>query len=80
MLGVEFGLKAGPAVRDMLVQGVLLQRVQVIAHIRRNKWKVEWIDPNPGLTDSIESGQLVTPWSQRRASLKKEENERRLRE
>jgi len=68
------------ALREKRVEGAPFQRVKVIAHIRRNKWKVEWIDPNPGLTDYVESGQLVTPWSQRRAFLKEEENERRLRE
>jgi hypothetical protein len=28
-------------------------------HIRGNKWKAEWVDPNPGLVHYVESGQLV---------------------
>ena len=30
---------------------VPLQRVKIIQHVRRKKWKAEWIDPNPGLVD-----------------------------
>ena len=38
------------------------------------------MDPNPGLVDYVESGQLVVPWKERRAFLKEEENKRYLRE
>jgi hypothetical protein len=31
------------------VAGVPLEHVRVIEHIRGNKWKTAWIEPNPGL-------------------------------
>jgi hypothetical protein len=37
------------ALREKRGPGVPLQRVRVIVYVRRNKWKVEWIDPNPGV-------------------------------
>jgi hypothetical protein len=57
-----------------------LQRVRVLQHVRPNKWKVQWIDPNPGLTDYVESGQLVAPWSEQKAFLKEEADSERFRE
>jgi len=74
-------IKAGTeyALRERRVAGTPFQRVRVIDHIRRNKWKVEWIDPNPGLIDYVESVQLIVPWKERRDFLKDEENEERLR-
>lgn len=68
------------ALREKRTPGTPFQRVRVIAHVRRNKWKVEWIDPNPGLVDYVESGQLVVPWKELKAFLKEEENAQRLRE
>lgn len=47
--GVEYAL------REKRVPGSPFQRVRIIGHLRGNKWKAEWIDPNPGLTDYIES-------------------------
>jgi hypothetical protein len=50
-------IKAGTeyALREKRTLGTPFQRVRVIEHVRRNKWKVEWIDPNPGLVDYVES-------------------------
>jgi hypothetical protein len=45
------------AFREKRVPGAPFQRVRVIEHIRGNKWKAEWIDPNPGLVH------YVTTWS-----------------
>ena len=50
------------AFREKRGPGVPLQRVKTIEHIRRNKWRAEWIEPNPGLVDYVESGQLVALW------------------
>ncbi len=57
-----------------------LQRVRIIEHLRGNKWKVEWIEPNPGLVHYVESGQLVATWKEHKAFLKEEDAEIRLRE
>jgi hypothetical protein len=68
------------ALREKRSPGEPFQRVRVIEHVRRNKWKVEWIDPNPGLVDDVESGDLIVAWKDHKAFLKDEENDRRLRE
>src|SRR5690348_5699607 len=70
--GLEYGY------RDKPLQGSQLERVRVIAHIRGNKWKVEWIEPNPGLVHYAESGQLICVWKDRRAVLDEEERHQRL--
>jgi hypothetical protein len=74
-------IKAGTeyALRERRTAGAAFQRVRAIDHIRRNKWKVEWIDPNAGLIDYVESVQLIVPCKERRDFLKDEENEERLR-
>src|SRR5687768_9495245 len=51
-----------------------LQRVKILEHIRGNKWKAEWIDPNPGLVHFVESGQLLVPWKDHKAFLREEAN------
>jgi hypothetical protein len=39
-----------------------LQRVRVIERIRRNKWKVEWIDPNPEVARiQVETASAAAP-------------------
>ena len=55
-----------------------LERVRIVAHVRGNKWKAEWIEPNPGLVHYVESGQLVSAWRDRKAFLKEEEQQTRL--
>jgi len=42
--------------------------------------KVQWIEPNAGLVDYVESGQLVVPWKDHKAFLKEEANAERLRD
>jgi hypothetical protein len=73
-------IKAGTeyALRELHQPGAQLQRVRIIEHMRRNKWKVTWIDPNPGLTDYVESSQLVALWKEHKAFLKEEASERAL--
>jgi hypothetical protein len=62
------------AFRETRSSNTSFQRVRVIEHARRNKWKVEWIEPNPGLVDYVESGQLIVSWKEHKAFLKEEEN------
>lgn len=71
--GVEY------AFREKREVGAPFQRVRILEHIRKNKWKVKWIEPNPGLVDYVESGQLIVPWKERKAFLKEEECAERLR-
>lgn len=66
--------------REKRHPGEPFQRVRVLEHIRRNKWRVQWVEPNPGLVDYVESRQLVVPWKELRAFLKEEEDENRIRE
>jgi len=40
--------------------------------IRGNKWKAEWIEPNAGLVDYVESGQLIAPWKEHKAVLRED--------
>jgi hypothetical protein len=56
-----------------------------MAHVRvlervRGQWKIEWIEPNPGLQEFVKSSNIVVPWKQRKAFLKEESNWQHLRE
>ncbi len=64
--------------REKRVSGAPLEHVRVVQHIRGNKWKTEWIDPNPGLVHYAESGQLVCIWKERKAFLQEEESRARI--
>jgi hypothetical protein len=55
-----------------------IERVRVLEHIRGNKWKTEWLEPNPGLVHYVESGQLLCPWKERKAFMREEESRERL--
>jgi hypothetical protein len=70
--GVEYAL------REKRTVGGPFQRVRIVEHIRKNKWKAKWIEPNPGLVDYVESGQLIVPWKERKAFLKEEEGAEQL--
>jgi hypothetical protein len=70
--GAEYGFRERPAA------GLLLERVKVIERVRGGKWKVEWLDPNPGLTDYVKSASIVVPWAKRRALLRDEDSDARL--
>ena len=70
--GEEYG------VREPSKRGLELQHVKVIESVRAGKWRVEWIDPNPGLVDYAKSVNIIVPWRQRRAFLRDEQHEERL--
>jgi hypothetical protein len=72
--GAEYAMREKPRL------GTPFQHVRILEHIRGNKWKAEWIEPNPGLVHYAESGQLVCPWKDRKAFLKEEADALRLRE
>jgi hypothetical protein len=57
-----------------------VQHVRILEHVRGNRWKAEWIDPNPGLVHYVESGHLIAPWKQLKAFLREQEEVNRLRE
>jgi hypothetical protein len=67
------------AFRDKPKPGLPFHRVRILEHVRGNKWKVEWVEPNPGLVHYVESSQLITPWKECRLYLKEEEARERLR-
>src|SRR3972149_5273407 len=57
-----------------------LQRVKILQDVRGKKWKAEWIEPNPGLVEYVESQDLVVRWKDRKAFLRDEERARQRRE
>lgn len=63
--GREYGYGETPRRQDDL------QKVRVAEKVR-SKWKVEWIESNPGLTDYVKSVNLVVPWGERRTFLRDE--------
>lgn len=76
--GIEIGEEYG--LREPRQPGAPLQRVRILEHVRGKKWRAEWIEPNPCLKDYVESQHLVVRWKDRKACLRDEENERRLRD
>ena len=68
------------AIRERRIAGSSFQRVKIVEHIRRDKWKAKWIDPNPGLVDYVESAQIIILWKDQKAFLRDEENAARLAE
>jgi hypothetical protein len=78
MLKSEIKTGKDYAYRERCKQNDPLQRVRIIENVRGNKWKVEWIDPNPGLIDYVESRCLVVPWKDHRAYLRDDESKRQL--
>ncbi len=72
-VGEEYVLREGKA------PDAPLQRVKIIQHVRGKKWKAEWIDPNPGLIEYVESQKLVVRWKDRKVFFQEEEKARQLR-
>jgi hypothetical protein len=66
------------ALREKRAPGTVVQRVRVLEHIRGNRWKAEWIDPNPGLVHFVESGHIISTWGDLRGFLKEEAAAERL--
>jgi hypothetical protein len=73
-------IKAGAhyAFREKRKPGIPFERLKILEHIRGNKWKAEWIEPNTGLVDYVESGQLIAPWKENKAVLREEADRQRI--
>src|SRR5258708_12699567 len=80
MLKTEIKPGSVYAFREKPKPALPFQQVRVIEHVRGNKWKAEWIEPNPGLVHYIESGQLIVSWKEHKAFLREEADAQRLRE
>src|ERR1700739_2209774 len=79
MLKSEINPRADYALREKTAPDAPLQRVRIIEHIRGNKWEAEWVDPNSGLIDYVESGHLICRWKDHKAFLREEAAAKRLR-
>ena len=66
------------AFREKRLSGAPIQQIRILSHARGRKWKAEWINPNPGLVDYVDSNQLVTSWKERMVFLRNEESEQRF--
>jgi hypothetical protein len=73
VIGEEYGL------REALKSDAPLQRVRVLEHMRGKKWKVQWIEPNPGLVDFVEVQHIIVRWSEAAAFMTDEKADRELR-
>ena len=58
MLKAEIQPGEAYAIREIRSPGTPLQHIRILQHVRGSKWKAEWIDPNPGLVDYVESKDL----------------------
>lgn len=67
------------AVREPPRTGGEMQKVKVLERVRSGRWKVEWIDPNPGLVDYVKSANIICRWADHRAVVRDEERYERLR-
>ena len=65
--GEKYGFRERPRFKT-----VPLECIQLLKHIRGRKWQARWIDTHPGLTDYINSAQIIIPWGERNAFLKEE--------
>ena len=78
MLKSEIRPGAHYAFREKRKPGVPFQRLKILEHTRGNKWKAEWIEPNAGLVDYVEYGQLIAPWKEHKAVLREEMDRQRI--
>jgi hypothetical protein len=78
MLKSEIKPGAHHAFREKRTPGVPFQRLKILEHIRGNKWKAEWIEPNAGLVDYVESGELIAPWKEHKAVMREETDRQRI--
>lgn len=54
------------------------QRVRVLSHVREDRWRVEWVEPDAGMTGHLRSVQIIVPWKAHKAFLRDEECAERL--
>lgn len=68
------------ALRESRKADAPLQRIRILQFVRGKKWKAEWIEPNPGLVEYVESQNLIIRWKDHKAFLRDEGHERQLQE
>lgn len=68
------------ALREASIEGGEFQHVRAIERVRSSKWRVEWIEPNPGLIDYVRSAAFVCPWPERKKVAKDERNAAKLKQ
>src|SRR6266581_6532963 len=68
------------ALREVPGSTTPFHHVRVLQHVRGTKWKAEWIEPNLGLIDYVESKMLIVPWKERKPVLRDEAADNRLSE
>ncbi len=73
IVGEEYGL------RENRQLDAPLQRVRIVQHVRGQKWRAEWVEPNPGLLDYVDGRTLLVRWRDSDAFLADERAELRLR-
>jgi hypothetical protein len=73
MLRSEVEIGGEYAVREPTRPGVPFQRVRVLERVRAGKWRVEWLEPNPGLVDFVKSTNLIVEWRSRKRFLDNEQ-------
>jgi len=54
MQKAEIKPKVDYAFREKRPPGAAVERVRILEHIRGDKWKAEWINPNAGLIHFVE--------------------------
>jgi hypothetical protein len=64
--------------REKRIFRARFHRIHLIEHVRRNRWKAKWIDPNAGLVDFVTTTQIVVPWREQKIYLKEEADRERL--
>jgi hypothetical protein len=67
------------ALREAKSPDAPVQHVRILQHARGKRWKAEWVEPNPGLVEYVESQNLLVRWRERKAFFRDEEHERQLR-
>ena len=72
-VGKEYALREGKG------PDAPIHRVKIIQHVRGKKWKAEWIAPNSGLVDYVESQNLLVPWKEQKTFFQDEERAHQLR-
>jgi hypothetical protein len=70
-VGAEYAFRNMPRRREKF------ERVRVLG-AARGKWRVEWIEPNPGLTDYVPSAKLIVPWQEQGKFLRDEKHQEAL--
>lgn len=68
------------ALRESRKPDASLQRVRILQHVRGKKWKAEWIEPNPGLVEYVESQNLLSRWKDHKIVLRDEKCDREIQE